>query len=120
MGYKVILSPLALIAMSLPAVLRSDFKVSMFWAPCSMAFWRVATATATLDSGAEDGAAGPCKTHRSNRSLTCPYLESLVSAGGFFCTLSKWRHAYYFLIDFIGFLTCKMDNIERLVTECKV
>ena len=50
--------------------------------------------------------------------LTLPSNEYL--AGRFFRTLSQWRHAHYVLIDFIGFLTCKMNNIERLGTECKV
>jgi hypothetical protein len=53
----------------------------------------------------------------------CPdavlYLEFLVSAGDLLCTLSKWRHAYYVLIDFIGFLPCEMNRIERLGTECE-
>ena len=63
------------------------------------------------------------KQTSGTRSLRCHSPAMLLMTVGIL-TFGVYRNQasfsllYYVLIDFIGFLPCKMNNIERLGTEC--
>jgi hypothetical protein len=58
----------------------------------------------------------PCSDLSSGQS---PSLK-LALADRLFRAFGGSRQAHYLLVDLIGFITCKLNHIERLGTECKV